>query len=344
MGVEESSASDGPLAALREQLQRLHRQAGEPSTRELAERLDRRLSHDTVHRALRARTLPKWSTVEALVVALDGDPDTFSGLWADAREATSGPTRETGARRRPVVNKGFGSGLEQGLRLGDGHARQDGFWEDLSLDDRFMLQARGRRRGFWAEDLLVSEGTPLNSVFVLLRGFVKLTKSSEFGFETIVRLGAPGDLLLEDALSDRPAGAAIRALTAGELLILDRDAVLDLLAGNRRIVVALTAALASKVAAADLRRVWAASGALPRVCEELLQMAASYGRPSYGGGVEFPFPFSQRDMAGLCDLSLRTCARVLEDLRNRQIIGVSRRRLRILRTSDLRDIARRVKV
>lgn len=75
---------DGSLAALRAAVQRLHREAGEPSTRELAKRAGT-ISHSTVNTVLRCLKTPAWAHLELVVDALGGEPEEFRRLWTALR-------------------------------------------------------------------------------------------------------------------------------------------------------------------------------------------------------------------------------------------------------------------
>lgn len=72
---------------LAEQLGQLHEQAGNLSTRKLAELVRRtggKLSHTTVHDLLAGTQFPTWPTLSAVVSALDGDVEHFRALWKEA--------------------------------------------------------------------------------------------------------------------------------------------------------------------------------------------------------------------------------------------------------------------
>lgn len=62
----------------------LHLKAGEPSSRAIATAIGR-ISHTTVHAAIRGNTVPSWPVVQKLVAQLGGDIETFRQLWSDTR-------------------------------------------------------------------------------------------------------------------------------------------------------------------------------------------------------------------------------------------------------------------
>ncbi|MFI5677032.1 tetratricopeptide repeat protein [Streptomyces cellulosae] len=74
------------LSELRLRLQRIRREAGDPSTREISRKAHGAVSHTTAHHVLRAETVPSWGSLEPVVVALGGDVAEFKKLWIAARD------------------------------------------------------------------------------------------------------------------------------------------------------------------------------------------------------------------------------------------------------------------
>ena len=83
---DEQWVGDDPWTVLRFRLQRLRRQQGEPSLREIAIRTKRAVSHATVRSVLVGDRLPRWGQVEVVVEALDGNAEDFRRLWIAARD------------------------------------------------------------------------------------------------------------------------------------------------------------------------------------------------------------------------------------------------------------------
>jgi DNA-binding NarL/FixJ family response regulator len=73
-----------------DELHELHLRAGAPSVRAI-ERLIGTLSRDTVYRVLAGPTVPGWPATEAVVRALDGDPERFRVLWMAAHRPATTP-------------------------------------------------------------------------------------------------------------------------------------------------------------------------------------------------------------------------------------------------------------
>jgi hypothetical protein len=66
-------------------LRRLHRQAGEPSTRTISRAVG--YSHTTVAQALNGSRCPSWPLLEKVVIYLGGTPAEFLRRWIDVRNA-----------------------------------------------------------------------------------------------------------------------------------------------------------------------------------------------------------------------------------------------------------------
>lgn len=85
-----ASSHENPLAKLRARLKRLHRHAGEPSTRQISRLTSNAISHTTVSLVLRCEKLPRWEQLERVVEALKGNTDEFRSLWIIVRDTIDG--------------------------------------------------------------------------------------------------------------------------------------------------------------------------------------------------------------------------------------------------------------
>ena len=88
---------DAASRALVEAVRVMRAQAGQPSLRDIAERVSATslgtLSHNTVASLLRGEAIPSWPHVQAIVTALGGDPATVREQWQAAqlhRQANTG--------------------------------------------------------------------------------------------------------------------------------------------------------------------------------------------------------------------------------------------------------------
>jgi len=75
----------GAARPLFDELNRLYLEAGAPSLRAIAEQTTG-ISRSAIHRALTSDTVPSWTTLHAIVTALNGDTATVRVLWRAAVE------------------------------------------------------------------------------------------------------------------------------------------------------------------------------------------------------------------------------------------------------------------
>ncbi|MGH3192746.1 MAG: FxSxx-COOH system tetratricopeptide repeat protein [Streptosporangiaceae bacterium] len=112
--IDRGPTPPGPVTELFEQLDRLHLAAGRPSMREIAARVGRgRISSSTVHNVFRRARVPRWSFLEEIVRALNGDTAAFAVLWQAAWQA----------QRQPETHRAAGipgSGSAQAAPTGTG--------------------------------------------------------------------------------------------------------------------------------------------------------------------------------------------------------------------------------
>jgi len=86
--IRSAGTPGGAIGALFNYLRRLHRLAGEPSTREIARNMGTgMISHATVHTTLRGPRVPRWPVLELVVEQLGGDVKQAKELWLSARDS-----------------------------------------------------------------------------------------------------------------------------------------------------------------------------------------------------------------------------------------------------------------
>jgi len=100
------------------------------------------------------------------------------------------------------------------------------------LDDGQLrrIAERGTLRGFSEGEVVVEEGTPGESIFVLVEGRLQVTMELDRPSENVpVNLLAPGDVLGEFALvSDHQRSATARAIRDSRLFELETEAFREL--------------------------------------------------------------------------------------------------------------------
>ncbi|MEU9605658.1 Crp/Fnr family transcriptional regulator [Streptomyces sp. NPDC048057] len=214
------------------------------------------------------------------------------------------------------------------------------FLARLESDDRKALLNSGSPLAFPAREVLLREHEPSTHVLVILSGWAKVTSAAPNGYEALLALRGPGDLVGEQALlSGRPRGATVTALERIEALAVPADrfgALLDERHGIARKLLALTA---DRTRDSDRRRVQFASLTVQeRLALLLLELIRTHGEESQDG-VRLRAGLTQSDLAGSVGASREAVARLLKQLRDRGVVRTGRRGLVVVRPDVLRQMA-----
>ena len=145
--------------------------------------------------------------------------------------------------------------------------------------------------------VLFVEGEPVDNLYVVRDGGLKVHLVAEHGAELLLSILGPGSVLGDVSLIDRgPRSATVTALQASELLAVPQDIVRSLLAGHPAALWAVAEGLA-----AGVRRLTSHSAGLifldlPRRLAKLLLDSAS---PAPDGTLIVHLPVTQTDLAAM---------------------------------------------
>ncbi|KJS55970.1 transcriptional regulator [Streptomyces rubellomurinus subsp. indigoferus] len=211
------------------------------------------------------------------------------------------------------------------------------FLARLDHADRSTLLALGRRLSYPARSTVLREGEPSDHVLLVLHGWLKVTAAAENGYEALLALRGPGDIVGESAaLSGRPRAATVTALELIEAAAIDRTAFTSYLQRTPAASMQLLALSTDRLRAADHHRLKFASLSVnERLADLLLELARTHGRRTEEG-IVVSVPLSQQELAGSVGASREAVARLLKSLRDRGIVITSRRSLVIARPELLR--------
>ncbi|WP_370965538.1 Crp/Fnr family transcriptional regulator [Amycolatopsis sp. cg9] len=211
----------------------------------------------------------------------------------------------------------------------------------LADADREYLLARGTRRRFRANDVVLMEGDPSDHVHVLVSGWVRVSAIVEDGREVLFGLRGPGEVLGDlAAVTGRPRTASVRAIEPCTVFQLTGAQFIDVLHARPEIAIATIKTVAARLRNAESARVdSAALDVTRRVAVHLLRLAEEHGR-SVPEGVVIEAALSQTDIAAQVGAARRTVARALRVLRERGIVETGRRRILIRKLRVLQAFAR----
>lgn len=105
----------------------------------------------------------------------------------------------------------------------------------VSLDETAMrsIAPHGAVRSFAKNAVVVNEGDPTDSLYVVLAGRVKAFVSDENGKEVVVNIIEAGDYFGELVLDGGPRSASVMTLEPSRFFVIPRGDVEGLLDGNR---------------------------------------------------------------------------------------------------------------
>ncbi|MEV4623486.1 Crp/Fnr family transcriptional regulator [Asanoa sp. NPDC049573] len=216
------------------------------------------------------------------------------------------------------------------------------FWESLSAESRDGLTRLGYLQTFPPNSLLMRQNEPASVVMILLRGCVKIVAHLPNGYEAILALRDPGDLIGElGSIDQLPRSANVQAVIGAETLTLPVERFTTYVERHRDVRLVVQRCLIARLREADWQRTSAVSSPLPaRLADLLLDLGNRYGEERDGDQVEIALPLSQDDLAGFLAVSRRTVVRTLEQWREEGLINTGRRSMLLKETARLRTIAR----
>lgn len=212
-------------------------------------------------------------------------------------------------------------------------AATDDYRQDASALRRFpFLSHLGERQVACLSDLCVRrryrktmmlymEGEPLDAVHFLVDGRVKLSVTSEDGKEQILAVPGPGDFFPYTSLFNGTCATSAHAITDITTLAIKPGDLTDLISREPAVAAALLAGAAQHIShLEETIRDFSLRSVPGRIARVLLEEAQRYGEPS-GRGYEFPFRFTQQDLAHLVGASRETVSRTLSAFRREGAIG-----------------------
>ena len=211
------------------------------------------------------------------------------------------------------------------------------FFGDLGEDDLSHLSEVAVTKVFPRDNLIVLAEDEGDSLFVIVRGQVKVSIISEDGREVILAMLGKGDFFGEMSLLDgRPRSATVISVEETELLTLRRPDFIRLLERVPEIAVKLLAALAARLRKADRKiESLALMDVSGRIASALRQIAEEIGVRTESKVIIRNRPTHQ-SLANMAGTTRETVTRVMKRLEQHGYLAISGKDLIILREADLR--------
>jgi CRP/FNR family transcriptional regulator, cyclic AMP receptor protein len=215
------------------------------------------------------------------------------------------------------------------------------FLARLEKADRAALLSLGHEMHFPPRGVLLHQSEPSSHVLFIVQGWTKVTAAAANGYEALLALRGPGDVIGESAaLTGRTRSATVTALEQVRTVAVQRERFTEFLARSPAVSFALLGLTSDRTRAADRRRLEFASMTVrERFATLLLDLVRTHGRRT-ADGLEISVPLSKQELAGSVGASREAVQRLLKELRERGVVVTGRRALVIVRPDVLRRIAR----
>jgi CRP/FNR family cyclic AMP-dependent transcriptional regulator len=211
------------------------------------------------------------------------------------------------------------------------------FLHALAPSDAAALRARGLTRRYPPATALFHELEAPGRVYLLLAGFVKLSRLSEDGREVILGIRGPGDLLGEQsAIDGSPRSATAIALDQVTAVVLAGSEFRAVLANHPQVALVLLRMLSLRLREGDLKRVeLSVQDTVARVAARIIELGERFGE-EVDGHIEINLPMSQDELASWTGCSRDSVVKALQAMRTLGWLETGRRRMTILAPAELR--------
>ena len=227
--------------------------------------------------------------------------------------------------------------MPSGADTAQGTVAEPVFLTSLNDAQSAALHQRCMKREFARGSALFHERGAPDRVYVVLNGFVKLSRLSEEGREVILAIRGPGDLLGEQsAIDGSPRSATAVALDSVSGLVISASDFVAFLEEESNVALVVLRTLSHRLREADISRVeLSVQDTVARVAGRIGELAERFGNQT-DGGVEIDLPMSQEELAGWTGCSRDSVVKALQTMRSLGWIETARRRITVLEPDKLR--------
>lgn len=208
--------------------------------------------------------------------------------------------------------------------------------DDITLEKIVNI---GTRKIFEKNDVILLEEETGTALFIILKGKIKITRSSSDGREVILTILSDSDFFGEMAILDglKRSATAI-AIESSELFIIQRNDFLNLLREHPEVSIALLQELTKRLRSADMKiKALSLKDAEGKVASVILQLADDIGKIQFGK-VEIDKLPLQQDLANMAGTSRETISRTLHSFTKKGLIEMDGNKLRILDYEKFKEL------
>jgi len=203
-------------------------------------------------------------------------------------------------------------------------------FSQLNEDDLEKIRILCVTQHYVKDQIILIEEEAGNTLFLIQKGRVKVSRISDDGREVILSILEPGDFFGELSLIDGKArSASVTAIEDSEVLMLRRGDFLGLLSDYPQISISLMKELAGRIRKSDTQiKSLSLQDAMGRVASSLIMLAEDHGRTRKNEVVIPKIPL-QQDLANMAGTSRETISRVFRALEEDLLIQRSGRKITI---------------
>ncbi|GAA4533413.1 Crp/Fnr family transcriptional regulator [Amycolatopsis samaneae] len=211
-------------------------------------------------------------------------------------------------------------------------------WFRLTAAERAALSAAGHVKVWRPGQVLALQGSPPASMFVVLRGWVKISATNYRGDDAPLAARGPAEIVGEMApISGLPRTATMSAIDEVHTLVVTREKFLAVLRSCPRMAEEFMRSATIRLQESDRLRLESGGPDFPqRLAAVLLELSLQH---SADGEAQVDLHFNQGELASFARVSRSTLIRGLDELRKMGIVHTARQRITITRPRDLRELA-----
>ncbi|MBI4498480.1 MAG: Crp/Fnr family transcriptional regulator [Chloroflexi bacterium] len=206
----------------------------------------------------------------------------------------------------------------------------------LAPEVRLVLAERMKRRTYAPGEFICHQGDPGNTLFIILRGMVKIAIATAAGSEMVVALVTGGQFFGEMSLLDgKPRSATAVALEPSLVALLTRDAFLACLRAYPEAAISLLEELSTRMRGTNhLISEITTHNLQLRLVHKLLDLAHSFGQRT-DSGVVIGLRLRQQDLAEMVNASREQVNRTLRALQQEGLLRLEHQRITIVAPHEL---------
>ncbi len=218
--------------------------------------------------------------------------------------------------------------------------KQIPLFSDLPSEHLSALAHALERRTFSKGQLIVRQGEPGKSLYVIISGQVRIYTISPDGHEVGVTIFDEGDFFGEIALLlNTPRIANVEAMQTTQVLVLHQQAFQQHLLSDPVTALRITEAIVERLRhTTESMEEMTSLSVRERMARRLVELAQRYG-VAQDNGVLIDMDLSQEAMASMAGTTRESANRALSTLRDMGIVQIDRVRILITRLDELKQLA-----